>query len=66
MRLISCFLLLVSTLAMMLSLSACGIKGALYIPEQRYPQKNAPQKADGTQTQSAPSTSPSNTTTETK
>lgn len=29
-------------LFLLVNLSACGIKGALYLPEQRYPQKNVP------------------------
>lgn len=61
MRYISCLLVLI------VSLSACGIKGPLYIPEQRYPQKNVPTKpaTDANKTDSS-TTQPSNTTTETK
>jgi predicted small lipoprotein YifL len=36
-------------------ISACGTKGPLYIPEQRYPQKDNPQKAPQKPSPEAPS-----------
>ena len=39
-------------------LTGCGTKGPLYIPEQRYPQKDSAQKAPKT----APQTNPEATT----
>jgi predicted small lipoprotein YifL len=49
------------------SLSACGIRGPLYIPEQRYPQKNAPTVPTTEASKAEPSdTQPTNATTEAK
>lgn len=61
MRYILCLLVWV------IGLSACGIKGPLYLPEQRYPQKSTPAKPaiNANKTDSS-TTQPSNTTTETK
>jgi predicted small lipoprotein YifL len=54
-------------LVLMVSLSACGIKGPLYIPEQRYPQKSVPATPATDASKTEPSaTQPANTTTETK
>lgn len=56
-----------SILVLLVSISACGIKGPLYIPEQRYPQKSAPTTPATDASKTEPSaTQPTNTTTETK
>ncbi len=39
-------------------LSGCGTKGPLYIPEQRYPQKDTSHETPKAKSQAAPEVSP--------